>query len=168
MRSWQEKIIDDPVAWRKDIDRWVGCTIVLTNGCFDLLHFGHIELLQAARMQKGNGITLVVAVNSDNSVRQLKGPTRPLVPQHQRLAVIAALEAVDRCLIFDEKRCDNLIRTIRPHIWVKGGDYTLQSLDPGERAAAEAVKAEIKIIPYTHGISTSEIISRSHSTSATG
>ena len=167
MRTWQEKIIDDPAAWRADVARWIGCTLVLTNGCFDLIHVGHIELLQAARMQKTNGITLVVvAVNSDSSVRQLKGPTRPLTPQHQRLAVIAALEAVDYCLIFDEKRCDNLIRTLRPHIWVKGGDYTLATLDPGERAAAETVGAEIKLIPHVAGISTTNIITRNQAAAA--
>jgi len=166
MRSWQEKVIHDAAAWRKEVECWMGCTLVLTNGCFDLIHVGHVELLQTARDQKGNGITLVVAVNSDSSVRQLKGPTRPLVPEQQRLAVIAALESVDRCLLFNEKRCDQLIRVIRPHIWVKGGDYTLQTLDPGERAAAEAVKAQIRIIPCKHGISTTEIIARSQTTPA--
>jgi rfaE bifunctional protein nucleotidyltransferase chain/domain len=162
MRSWQDKIIHDPAAWRKDLDHLVGCTLMLTNGCFDLIHYGHIELLQTARINQGNGngIVLIVAVNSDNSVRQLKGPTRPLNPQHQRLAVVAALESVDRCLIFDEKRCDNLIHTLRPHIWVKGGDYTLETLDPGERAAASAVNAKIKIIPFTNGISTTNTIFR--------
>lgn len=166
MRDWREKIIHDPAAWRKDIDRWVGATLVLTNGCFDLIHYGHVELLQAARQHSRNGVTLIVAVNSDESVRQLKGPKRPLVPEQQRLAVVAALEAVDRCLIFNEKRCDQLIRTVRPHIWVKGGDYTLETLDPGERAAAEAVGAEIKLIPYVAGISTTNIITRNQASAA--
>lgn len=161
MRHWRDKLIQDPAAWRKDAEHWLGATVILTNGCFDLIHCGHIELLETARQHSGNGVTLVVAVNSDDSVRQLKGPKRPLVPEQQRLAVVAALEAVDRCLIFNEKRCDQLIRVIRPHIWVKGGDYTLETLDPGERAAAEAVGAEIKLIPYVTGISTTSIIARS-------
>lgn len=166
MRGWREKLIHDPVAWRKEMDRCIGATLVLTNGCFDLIHYGHVELMQAARQRSGNGIILIVAVNSDDSVRQLKGPTRPLVPEQQRLAVVASLEAVDRCLIFNEKRCDQLIRTLRPHIWVKGGDYTLETLDPGERAAAEAVGAEIKLIPYVAGISTTGIITRNQAASA--
>jgi rfaE bifunctional protein nucleotidyltransferase chain/domain len=160
MRSWEQKIIRDMVAWRKWRDTVIGCTVVLTNGCFDLIHYGHIQLLQGTKLLPGNGVNLVVGVNSDASVRQLKGPSRPLVPEHQRLAVIAALEAVDHCLIFNEKRCDELIRTIRPDIWVKGGDYTLETLDAAERAAAQAVKAQIKLIPYEPGISTTAILAR--------
>ena len=164
MRLWTDKTIHDLAAWRSGMDKLIGHTLILTNGCFYLLHFGHIELLQTIKLSGKNGTTLIVAVNSDESVRQLKGQGRPLVPQEQRLAVVAALEAVDYCFIFEEKRCDRIIRLVRPNVWAKGGDYTLQSLDPGERAAAEEVGATIKIIPYTHGISTSEIISRTQAT----
>lgn len=166
MRRWENKVVRDVADWRKSMDRLLGHVLILTNGCFDLLHYGHVELLQALKLSGSNGTTLAVAVNSDNSVRQLKGPTRPLVPEMQRLTVIAALECVDFCFIFDQKRCDQVIRLVRPNIWAKGGDYTIESLDAGERAAAEAVGAAIKIIPYTHGISTSEIISRSQVTAA--
>jgi len=160
MRSWEQKIIRDMMAWQRWRDTLIGCTVILTNGCFDLLHYGHIQLLQRAKLQPGNGITLVVGLNSDDSVRQLKGPTRPLVPEQQRLAVIAAIEAVDHCLIFHEKRCDLLIRAIRPNIWLKGGDYTLDSLDATERTAAEEVGADIKLTPYEPGISTTCILNR--------
>jgi len=160
MRSWEQKIIRDMVAWKTWRNTVIGCTVVLTNGCFDLIHYGHIQLLQTAKLVRGDCV-LVVGVNGDESVRQLKGPSRPLVPEQQRLAVIAALEAVDHCLIFNEKRCDQLIRTIRPDIWVKGGDYTLETLDADERAAAKSVNAKIKIIPYEPGISTTAILARS-------
>jgi rfaE bifunctional protein nucleotidyltransferase chain/domain len=168
MRLWTDKTIRDLASWREGMDKLIGHQLILTNGCFDLLHVGHVQLLQTMKLSGRNGTTLVVAVNSDASVRQLKGPTRPLVPQEQRLAVIAALESVDYCFIFEEKRCDRILRLVRPNIWAKGGDYTLSSLDPGERAAAEEVGAEIKIIPYTHGISTSEIISRTQATTVSG
>ena len=161
MRSWEQKIIRDMVSWQRWRNTVIGCTVVLTNGCFDLLHYGHVQLMQSAKFQPGNGVTLVVGVNSDASVRQLKGPSRPLVPEQQRLAVIAALEAVDHCVIFHEKRCNLLIRAIRPDIWLKGGDYTLNTLDAAERAAAQEVGAKIKLIPYEPGISTSLILARS-------
>jgi bifunctional ADP-heptose synthase (sugar kinase/adenylyltransferase) len=89
-----------------------------------------------------------------------------LVPEHQRLAVIAALESVDFCFIFEEKRCDRIIRLVQPHVWAKGGDYTLDTLDPSERAAAEEINAAITIIPFTHGISPTDIISRSQTATA--
>lgn len=160
MRRWEYKVVRDVAEWRKGMGL-MGHALVLTNGCFDLIHHGHVQLLQALKLSGSNDTTLVVAVNSDNSVRQLKGPTRPLVPEEQRLTVIAALECVDYCFIFNEKRCDQVIRRVRPNIWAKGGDYTIDSLDAGERAAADEVRATIKIIPVTHGISTSEIIFRS-------
>lgn len=156
-RLWRGKIVKDVAQWRKEIGHYVGHRIVLTNGCFDLIHFGHVELLQKAK-QKGN--LLVVGLNSDQSVRELKGPARPLVPEEQRLAVVAALESVDFCFLFHEKRCDQAIRAVQPSVWVKGGDYTLATLDAGERAAAKEVGATIEIIPYATGHSTTDIIAR--------
>lgn len=149
------------VAWQRWRETVVGCTVILTNGCFDWLHFGHIQLLQNAKFQAaGSSSVLVVGVNSDDSVRQLKGPTRPVITETQRLAVIAALEMVDYCLIFHEKRCDQLLRKIRPDLWVKGGDYTLDTLDAEERKVATELKTEIKILPYERGISTTTILAR--------
>lgn len=162
-RPWREKLVGDVAQWRTLMGTYIGNEIVLTNGCFDILHFGHIELLQAART-KGN--LLVVAVNSDASVHQLKGPKRPLVPEMERLAVIAALEAVDYCFIFHEKRCDQVIKTVSPHYWVKGGDYTLETLDADERRAAQSVGAEIVIIPYATGHSTTDLIARAQTSAA--
>lgn len=163
MRSWEQKIIRDVVSWRRlrDTMKHVkGRSVILTNGCFDLIHIGHIQLFQAAKLQADDGI-LVVGVNSDASVRQLKGPSRPVVPEDQRLAVIAALEHVDYCILFNELRCDQLMHMICPDVWIKGGDYRLDTLDAGEVAAATKLKTQIKIIPYVAGISTTAILARS-------
>ena len=131
--------------------------LVLTNGCFDLLHAGHVRYLRAAR---NLGHALVVALNSDASVRALKGPSRPLNSEGDRAEVLAALACVDFVTIFSEPRVTKLIETVRPMIYAKGGDYTVDSLDPGERAALEACGAEIRILPLVPGRSTTELIRR--------
>ena len=169
MRIWESKIIYNIPEWYADSEhfmRFKTSTIILTNGCFDIIHRGHVNLLQSIKAHHGSGATLVVAVNSNASVRSLKGPARPLVPEDQRLAVIAALEAVDYCFLFDDLRCNEVIRLIRPHVWVKGGDYTLETLDASERAAAEEVGAQIVIHPNESGLSTTNIISRCQTAAA--
>jgi rfaE bifunctional protein nucleotidyltransferase chain/domain len=132
-----------------------GKTIVFTNGCFDLLHVGHVRYLAAA---KGLGDLLVVGLNGDASVRELKGNGRPLNPEDDRAEVMAALEAVDYVVIFAEKRVDNLLREVRPHVYAKGGDYTEASLDPGEVAALKEIEATIKILPLVPGKSTTRLV----------
>lgn len=159
MRRWTTKVIHDR-RFAELTAHSGNSTVVLTNGCFDLIHFGHVQLLQTAKLLQESGIILVVAVNSDESVRQLKGPARPIMPQEQRLALVASLEAVDFCFLFDEKRCDRILHQIQPDIWVKGGDYTYDTLDAGERAAADAVGARIEIIPQFISPSTSNLLAR--------
>ncbi len=132
-----------------------GKTIVFTNGCFDILHAGHVRYLAAAKQL---GDLLVVGLNSDASVRELKGKNRPLNSQEDRAEVMAALEAVNFVIIFDEKRVDNLLREMRPMIYAKGGDYTLNSLDQGELAVLKEIKARIEILPLVPGKSTSKLI----------
>ncbi len=134
-----------------------GNRLVLTNGCFDLLHLGHVRYLQAARAL---GEILAVGVNGDDSVRALKGPSRPLNSQGDRAEVLAALECVDYAVIFEQVRATELIRTVRPMIYVKGGDYTLDSLDPGERAALEACGAQIALVALIPGRSTTGLVER--------
>jgi D-glycero-beta-D-manno-heptose 1-phosphate adenylyltransferase len=129
--------------------------IVATNGCFDLLHFGHVSYLQRARQL---GDLLVVGLNSDFSCQQLKGPYRPLVPERQRAAVIAALACVDAVVIFREKRAHRFLATIQPDIYVKGGDYRPETLDPTERTALGAAK--IRILPLAPGFSTTGLIQK--------
>jgi rfaE bifunctional protein nucleotidyltransferase chain/domain len=148
------KILDRAMAAELR-NRHPGKTIVFTNGCFDILHAGHVRYLAAA---KEFGDILVLGLNGDASVRELKGEGRPLNSQEDRAEVMAALGAVDYVIIFDEKRVDNLLREIRPRIYAKGGDYTVQSLDPDEVAALKEIGAKIEILPLVPGKSTSKLI----------
>jgi rfaE bifunctional protein nucleotidyltransferase chain/domain len=136
-------------------DKYAGKTIVFTNGCFDILHVGHVRYLAAA---KRLGDILVVGLNSDASVRELKGIGRPLNSQDDRAEVMAALEAVDHVIIFAEKRVSHLLRQMRPQIYAKGGDYTVDSLDSEEVVALKEIKARIEILPLVPGKSTSKLV----------
>lgn len=152
------KILDqDRLAAIADTLRAQGRKLVLTNGCFDLLHVGHVRYLQAARAL---GDALAVAINGDDSVRELKGAGRPLNTEGDRAEVVAALDCVDHVVIFQEVRVTRLIEKMRPSIYVKGGDYTAASLNPEERAALEKIGAEIRIVPFERGHSTSGLIER--------
>ena len=148
------KILDrsEVVEVRK---RHPGKTIVFTNGCFDILHAGHVRYLAAAKQL---GDILVVGLNGDESVRDLKGEGRPWNSQEDRAEVLAALEAVDYVIIFSEKRADNLLRQTRPQVYAKGGDYTVNSLDPDEVVALKEIGAKIEILPLVPGRSTSKLV----------
>lgn len=137
-----------------------GKKLVLTNGCFDLLHTGHIRYLQQAR---GCGDALIVAVNSDASVRELKGPERPLNGEIDRAEVLAALRCVDHVTIFEGKRVTDVIRFLRPAVYAKGGDYTMETLDPEERCALEEVGTEIRLLSLVPGRSTTRLLKRAKS-----
>jgi rfaE bifunctional protein nucleotidyltransferase chain/domain len=134
-----------------------GQRLVLTNGCFDLLHVGHVRYLQLAR---DLGDALAVALNSDASVRALKGPTRPITAEQDRAEVMAALGCVDFVTIFPSVRVTGVIEGVRPHVYVKGGDYTVETLDPSELAALQAAGTEIRILPLTPGKSTTGILKK--------
>jgi rfaE bifunctional protein nucleotidyltransferase chain/domain len=134
-----------------------GKRIVATNGCFDLLHFGHVSYLQQASKL---GDLLVVGLNSDSSVHQLKGPSRPLAAAKHRAAVLAALECVDAVVIFSEKRAHRFLATVQPDVYVKGGDYRPDSLDSRERAVLTAIGARIRLLPFVRGFSTTKLIER--------
>ncbi len=149
----------DELARRAEEMRAGGEKLVLTNGCFDLLHVGHIRYLQQAA---DLGDRLAVAVNGDESVRTLKGPGRPLNGADDRAEVLAALECVDFVTIFPTVRATAVIEAVRPAIYVKGGDYTVESLDPEEVAALKKAGAEIKTLPLVPGKSTTRLIERMH------
>src|SRR3712207_3312912 len=127
-----------------------GECVVFTNGCFDLLHPGHVSYLQAARSL---GDALVVGLNSDASVTRLKGPSRPVVPEKDRAAVLEALESVDAVVIFAEDTPIRLMRELAPAVYVKGGDYHVEDLPEAE--VAREFGAEVRIIPFEPGYSTS-------------
>ena len=137
--------------------RSAGKRVVATNGCFDILHVGHVRYLAAARKL---GDVLVVGVNGDDSVRQLKGEGRPLNREQDRAEVLAALESVDYITIFPEKRATNFVLAAQPAIYAKGGDYTTATLDPEERVVLEKFGTRIEIIPFEKGYSTSQLLTR--------
>ncbi len=134
-----------------------GKRLVFTNGCFDLLHVGHVRYLASARAQ---GDALMVAINGDESVRALKGDGRPLNGEAERAELIAALESVDHVVIFPEVRATALLEKVRPAIYVKGGDYTAATLDRDERSALERAGTEIRILPFESGYSTSGLLEK--------
>jgi len=137
--------------------RAAGKKLVVTNGCFDLLHVGHVRYLQAARKL---GDALAVGLNGDESVCALKGKGRPLNGEQDRAEVLAALSSVDYVAIFPEVRATRFLETVRPALYVKGGDYTSETLDAEERAALEKSGAEIRILPFVEGYSTSRLIEK--------
>ncbi len=154
--SSSEKIVDrDSIVRRAEEYRKAGRRIVFTNGCFDILHMGHITYLNEAR---GLGDILVVGVNTDASIRRLKGPSRPIIPEIERSHVLASLECVDHVVLFDDDTPLDLIRSIRPDILVKGADYTKEQVVGHD--IVESYGGEVRLIPVVGSLSTSAIIDR--------
>ncbi len=143
-------------AWRAGL-RASGRILVVTNGCFDILHAGHVSYLEAARSL---GDALLVGMNGDESVRQLKGPERPVVPEGDRARILAGLGCVDAVCLFPEKRCTRFLGEARPDVYVKGGDYTLETIDQGERQAVESAGGRIVFIPFLPGRSTTGLLEK--------
>lgn len=132
-----------------------GKTVVCTNGVFDLLHYGHLQYLEAARAL---GDVLVLGLNSDASTRRYKGPLRPLMPEHERAALLLALEPVDYLVIFDEPTAEALVEQLRPDIYCKGGDYSASAKPLPEAAIVERYGGRVELITYLPGHSTSDLI----------
>lgn len=135
--------------------RSTGKVVVLTNGCFDLLHPGHVSYLSEAR---DLGDVLIVALNSDRAVRELKGPGRPILNQDERAQVISALRCVDYVTIFDDVSPRELMWTILPDVLVKGGDWGVDQIIGREEV--EAAGGKVLSLPFVKGVSTSELIER--------
>ena len=132
-----------------------GQSVVFTNGCFDILHRGHVHLLRQA---KAGGDLLIVALNSDRSVREIKGPTRPVFSETDRVELIGAMEMVDYVTVFDEPDPYRLIAAIKPNVLAKGGDWSAQKIVGAD--IVEQAGGRVAVIPYLPGFSTSEIIER--------
>lgn len=132
-----------------------GGRLVFTNGCFDLLHPGHVAYLEAARAL---GDALVVGLNSDASVRRLKGEGRPINPEGDRAAMLGALRPVDAVVVFDEDTPVRLLREVAPAVYVKGGDYRVEDLPEAE--VAGEIGAEVRILPFEAGYSTTALVER--------
>lgn len=154
--------VEDKVMTREELVRRVtlwkasGARVVFTNGCFDLLHIGHITLLEQARRF---GERMIVAINSDASVRGLKGANRPLVGEHERARVMAALASVDAVVIFDEATPLEIILATRPDVIVKGSDYAVETVVGADEVMAWG--GQVKIVPLVAGVSTTQLIARS-------
>ena len=144
------------VRWRAQ-RKAEGRRVVLTNGVFDLLHTGHLSYLKQAREL---GDALVVAINSDLSVKQLKGPLRPIQSEQERAYALGALSCVDAIVVFREPRLTAEILALQPDLYCKAGDYTLEKLDSGERGALQQVAAQIRFLPFLAGFSTTGLIAR--------
>jgi rfaE bifunctional protein nucleotidyltransferase chain/domain len=156
--NFREKIVswDKLPAWRTAM-RKSGKRLVVTNGCFDLLHLGHVTYLENAR---NLGDALLIGVNSDVSVRELKGPARPVNAEQDRAAVLAALASVDGACIFTDRTAARFLAAAQPDIYVKGGDYTLDTLNQDERRVVEQAGGRIVIMPVVPGKSTTALLQR--------
>ena len=135
----------------------MGKKIVWTNGCFDILHAGHVTYLQEA---KELGDVLIVGLNSDSSVRALKGPSRPVVSERGRAIVLAAFSCVDYVTVFPGSESTHIIEALNPDVFAKGGDYTFDNLPSNERRAVEDYGGEVVFLPQVEGESTTDIINK--------
>jgi rfaE bifunctional protein nucleotidyltransferase chain/domain len=146
------KVWEELLEWRATF-RASSKKLVVTNGCFDILHLGHVAYLEKARNLGGG---LLVGINDDAGARELKGPGRPKNSEFDRAALLAALESVSGVCIFAGAVATKFLATVQPDIYVKGGDYTLETLNQDERRAVESAGGEIKIIPFVPGKSTTK------------
>ena len=153
-----EKIVTPETlqSWREH-QRAAGRRVAVTNGCFDLLHAGHVTYLEAARNQAD---ILLVGVNSDAAVRDLKGPGRPVNSEADRALVLAALQSVDAVFIFRERDAVKFLETVAPDIYVKGGDYTLETINQDERRLIESRGGKIVLLAHVPGKSTTGLLQK--------
>ena len=153
--DWREKIISMDVLadWRAAL-RATGKKLAATNGCFDILHAGHVNYLASARAQAD---ALLVGLNSDASVRELKGENRPIQNESDRATVLAALKAVDGICIFNENRATRFLELARPDVYVKGGDYTVENLPAEERAVVQEHNGDVIVIGHVPGQSSTDL-----------
>jgi rfaE bifunctional protein nucleotidyltransferase chain/domain len=156
--NFRSKIIawDQLPEWRTAV-RATGKKLVVTNGCFDLLHLGHVTYLENAR---NFGDALLIGVNSDAAVSGLKGPGRPVNSETDRASVLAALASVDGVCIFTDTTATKFLAAAQPDIYVKGGDYTLETLNQDERRAVESVGGKIILVPFVPGKSTTSLLEK--------
>jgi rfaE bifunctional protein nucleotidyltransferase chain/domain len=156
--NFHSKIIgwEQLTAWRQAF-RAAGKKLVVTNGCFDILHLGHVTYLETAR---NFGDALLIGVNSDAAVRGLKGAGRPVNSETDRAAVLAALESVSGVCIFTDVRATKFLTAAQPDIYVKGGDYTLETLSQEERGAVEHAGGQIRFVPFVPGKSTTSLLEK--------
>lgn len=156
--SFRDKVLtlEEMVRWRTQ-QRKQGRRVVVTNGCFDLLHLGHVSYLEAARAL---GDCLLVGVNSDASVRAIKGAGRPVNPESDRAGVVAGLASVDAVCVFGETDALRFLALARPDVYAKGGDYTLDTIHQPERRQVEAQGGRVVVVGGVPGHSTTGLLER--------
>jgi D-glycero-beta-D-manno-heptose 1-phosphate adenylyltransferase len=156
--NFRDKLLawENVSAWRAAL-RARRQKLVVTNGCFDILHLGHVTYLESAR---NLGDALLVGINADASVRDLKGPNRPVNSETDRASVLAALACVEGVCIFAEKTATRFLALVQPDIYVKGGDYTLDILNQDERRTVEQAGGKIIILPIVPGKSTTALLQK--------
>ena len=157
MLSISKQIAFSDIPARREQLRKGNHTLVFTNGCFDLLHIGHVYALESAKKE---GDALWVGVNSDVSVRALKGAARPIYPQEARLYLLNALQCIDSLILFDGTDCARELELIQPDVYVKSGHYALETLNPNERRMLEKCNARIRFIPPLPNWSTTQTLAR--------
>jgi D-glycero-beta-D-manno-heptose 1-phosphate adenylyltransferase len=150
------KTLDEALIWRKELKK-CNKKLVVTNGCFDIVHRGHLSYLIKSRQE---GDVLLLAVNSDNSVRVNKGPSRPVISESDRTFILSCFPFIDAIVLFDTPRCDEILERIQPDIYVKGADYDLNTMDQEERKILESVGSEIRFISFVDGYSSTNIINK--------
>lgn len=143
-------------SWRAAL-RAKGRKLVVTNGCFDLLHRGHVTYLEAARAE---GDALLVGVNADASVSELKGPQRPVNCEADRAAVLAALESVDGVCVFTDRTALRFLSIVQPDVYAKGGDYTIDTINQEERRLVEQLGGKVVVLPVVPGKSTTALLEK--------
>ncbi len=153
----ESKIHQSPHEIKKELTRWQfeGKKIVFTNGCFDLIHKGHIHYLAKAAQL---GDIFIMGLNSDDSVSRLKGPTRPIVPEDSRALTLASILFIDKVILFNEDTPLELIKAVKPYYLVKGGDYTKETIVGAD--FVESIGGEIITIPFVDGFSTTNIVEK--------
>lgn len=147
-----EQAVSQVAAWRAR-----GKRIAYTNGCFDLLHLGHVHTLETARSLAD---ALIVGMNSDASARRIKGPDRPVVGERERAEMLAALAAVDLVVVFAEDTSMAVLEALRPEVWVKGGDYDPETVNQEEKAFVESYGGRVTVASRVEGLSTSDRLDR--------
>jgi D-glycero-beta-D-manno-heptose 1-phosphate adenylyltransferase len=150
------KKLEDALIWREELKR-NNKKLVVTNGCFDVIHRGHLTYLMNSRKQ---GDVLLLAVNSDDSVKAVKGSTRPLNNEFDRTFVLSCFPFIDGIIVFNTPKCDSLLKEIKPDIYVKGADYNIDTMDQTERKILESVGSEIRFISFVEGYSSTNTINK--------
>jgi D-glycero-beta-D-manno-heptose 1-phosphate adenylyltransferase len=154
--SGKIKKLEEALIWREELKK-NNKKVVVTNGCFDVIHRGHLTYLMNSRRQ---GDVLLLAVNSDDSVKAVKGPSRPVNNEFDRTFVLSCFPFIDAIVVFSTHNCDELLMQLKPDIYIKGADYTLETMVQSERKILESIGSEIRFLSFVEGYSSTDTIDK--------